>query len=228
VSPRDTASYFEIRKSKIQGRGAFATRRIRAGTRIVEYTGEVISQGEANRRYDDDTMGRHHTFLFALDDDRVIDGAVGGNDSRYINHSCAPNTQAVNDNGRIFVEALRTIEPDEELLYDYAYARTPENDNPESEALYACRCGAPTCRGSILEPARKTASRGGAAARKKSAAKKAASKKGAAKKGGASKRQRAAKAPAGSKRAAAKKRGGGGAKTTAAERARTRAARSAR
>jgi hypothetical protein len=186
VSPRDQAPYFVIRKSKIQGRGAFATRRIRAGTRIVEYTGEVISQDEANRRYDDDTMGRHHTFLFALDDDRVIDGAVGGNDSRYINHSCAPNTQAVNEGGRIFVEALAAIEPGEELLYDYAYARTPENDNPESEALYACRCGAPTCRGSILEPARKTPARR-AAAKTRSAGKTASAKKASAKKASAKK-----------------------------------------
>ena len=215
VSPRDKAPYFAIRKSTIQGRGAFATRRIRAGTRIVEYTGELISQDEANRRYEDDAMGRHHTFLFAVDDDRVIDGAVGGNDSRYINHSCAPNAQAVNDGGRIFVEALTTIEPGEELLYDYAYARTPENDNPESEALYACRCGAPTCRGSILEPARKPAARKaaakkrGAAKQQQGAAKKASAKKASAKKGSAT------KGATGSKRTAAKK---SAAKKGAAER----------
>ena len=191
MSPRDKAPYFEIRKSKIQGRGAFATRRIRAGTRIIEYTGELVTQDEANRRYEDDAMGRHHTFLFAVDDDRVIDGAVGGNESRYINHSCAPNCQAVNEDGRIFVEALATIEPGTELLYDYAYARTPDNDNPESEALYACRCGAPNCRGSILEPPRKTP------ARRKSAAKrgtKRATAKNGRPKGGA------AKAPAKAKR----------------------------
>ncbi len=169
MTPRDKAPYLEIRKSRIQGRGGFAARRIRSGTRIIEYTGELISQDEANRRYDDDTMGRHHTFLFSIDDDQVLDGAVGGNESRYINHSCAPNCQAVNEDGRIFIEALTTIEPGEELLYDYAYARTPENDSAEGEALYACKCGAPNCRGSILEPARKTA-------RRKPAAKKASTK----------------------------------------------------
>ncbi len=169
MTPRDKAPYLEIRQSKIQGRGGFAARRIRSGTRIIEYTGELISQDEANRRYDDDTMGRHHTFLFSIDDDQVLDGAVGGNESRYINHSCAPNCQAVNEDGRIFIEALTTIEPGEELLYDYAYARTPENDSAEGEALYACKCGAPNCRGSILEPARKTA-------RRKPAAKKASTK----------------------------------------------------
>ena len=210
MTPRDPASYFEIRKSKIQGRGAFATRRIRAGTRIIEYTGEVISQDEANRRYDDDAMGRHHTFLFALDDDRVIDGAVGGNDSRYINHSCAPNAQAVNERGRIFVEALRTIEPGEELVYDYAYARTPENDTAEGEALYACKCGAPNCRGSILEPRRKTAPRKAAAKKAAGAKKTRGAKKAAPKKDAAAK-----------KRSAAKKRG---AKTTTAKRGRAKTA----
>ena len=204
MSPRDKAPYFEIRKSKIQGRGAFATRRIRAGTRIMEYTGELISQDEANRRYEDDAMGRHHTFLFAVDDDRVIDGAVGGNESRYINHSCAPNCQAVNERGRIFIEALTTIEPGTELLYDYAYARTPDNDNPESEGLYACRCGAPTCRGSILEPPRKTPAR-----RKRAATKPVAKRttKGAAAKKGRPTRSAVkapAKAPAKAKRAARK------------------------
>jgi len=178
VTARPREPYFELRRSKIQGRGAFATRRIRAGTRIVEYVGERISQEEANRRYEDDSMGRHHTFLFAVDDDLVIDGAVGGNESIYINHSCAPNCQAVNDDGRIFVEALATIQPGDELLYDYAYARTPENDNPESEALYACRCGAPECRGSILEPPRQTAARAtkGAKGTKATKAKKVATK----------------------------------------------------
>ena len=103
----------------------------------------------------------------------------------------------MNEGGRIFVEALATIEPGTELLYDYAYARTPDNDNPESEGLYACRCGAPNCRGSILEPRRKTPARRKSAAKratvakrdaKKAGAKKAGAKKAGAKKAGAQKR----------------------------------------
>ena len=73
--------YFEIRRSGIQGRGAFAVRPIRKGTRIIEYTGEVITQDEGDRRYDDESMARHHTFLFDLDDGTVVDGAVGGSDA---------------------------------------------------------------------------------------------------------------------------------------------------
>ena len=58
---------------------------------------------------------------------------------------------ALIDKGHIHIYALRTIEPGEELTYDYAYERTPEMD-AESEALYVCRCGSPKCRGTILAP----------------------------------------------------------------------------
>src|SRR5476651_1856609 len=80
--------YIEICTSAIQGRGAFAARPIRKGTRIVEYTGQRISWRTADKRYDDDKMGRHHTFLFTVDDKTCIDGARGGNEARFLNHSC--------------------------------------------------------------------------------------------------------------------------------------------
>ena len=142
---------FELRRSAIQGRGAFATRRIRPGARVIEYVGEHISRDEGDRRYDDEHMGRHHTFLFALEDGSVIDAAVGGNDARFINHSCDPNCIAVEEDGRIFIEALRNIQPGAELTYDYAYERTGDHTD-EDEALYVCRCGAKNCRGTILAP----------------------------------------------------------------------------
>jgi uncharacterized protein len=144
----DLAGRIEVRKSPIQGWGVFALRSIPAGTRIIEYTGEVISDDEADRRYDDRSMDRHHTFLFSLDDGRCIDAAVGGNEARFINHSCAPNCQAVETDGRIWIETLCPIAPGEELTYDYAYARS-ECDEALA-ALYVCRCGAPSCRGTIL------------------------------------------------------------------------------
>jgi SET domain-containing protein len=143
--------YFEIRRSGIQGRGAFAVRPIRKGTRIIEYTGERISQDEGDRRYVDDEMGRHHTFLFDLDDGTVVDGAVGGSDARFINHSCDPNCETIIEGTRIFVDAIRTIRPGEELVYDYKYERTSDHTE-EDEKLYMCRCGAESCRGTILAP----------------------------------------------------------------------------
>lgn len=149
---------FEVRQSTIQGRGAFATRRIRAGQRIVEYTGERIDQAEGDRRYAEDGMGRHHTFLFTLDDDLLIDGGRGGNASRFLNHSCAPNVEAVIDGDAIYFHALKNIQPGTELTFDYKYERTDAH-TAEDEAFYACRCGAPTCRGTILAPKKKARGR---------------------------------------------------------------------
>ena len=146
--------WFELRRSAIQGRGAFATRRIRRGTRIIEYTGEIITDEEADRRYDDEKMDRHHTFLFSVDVNHVIDGGRRGNLSRFINHSCNPNCEAVIEENRVYIDALRTIQPGEELLYDYQYERDGDPD-PSWDRLYACSCGAPNCRGTILKPAKK-------------------------------------------------------------------------
>ena len=142
---------FVLRRSGIQGRGAFATRVIRKGTRIIEYVGERIDDDEADRRYDDDAMGRHHTFLFALGNGTTIDGAVGGNESAYINHSCEPNCEAIADDNRIFIHAMKTIKPGEELSYDYQYAREGTSER-DARRLYPCHCGTASCRGTILAP----------------------------------------------------------------------------
>ncbi|MEW5917386.1 MAG: SET domain-containing protein-lysine N-methyltransferase [Gemmatimonadota bacterium] len=145
---------FEIRKSGIQGRGAFATRTIQRGDRVIEYTGERISWKEADSRYDDGKMKRHHTFLFTLNSRVCVDAAVDGNDARFINHSCDPNCEAVIVDGHIYIEAIRRIRPGEELSYDYGYERDADTTE-EDEKLYVCRCGAPNCRGTILAPADK-------------------------------------------------------------------------
>jgi uncharacterized protein len=142
---------FEIRRSRIQGRGGFATRRIKRGERIGEYTGERVSQSEADRRYDDDAMSRHHTFLFAVTSRTVIDAAVGGNDTRYINHSCDPNCDAVIERGRVFIDARKPIAEGEELFYDYSYERE-KDAGPDVESQYPCWCGTAKCRGTILMP----------------------------------------------------------------------------
>jgi SET domain-containing protein len=158
---------YVVRSSRIHGRGVFAARLIRRGTRIVEYTGERIDNDEADRRYDDKKMKRHHTFLFTLDDKTVIDGAMarGGSDASFINHSCDPNCEAVITGKKIFIHALTTIYPGDELAYDYQYERTGEKDE-ELEKFYVCRCGAPNCRGTIMKPERKK-SRSGRKTRRK-------------------------------------------------------------
>jgi len=140
---------FEIRASSIQGLGAFATRRIPKGTRLIEYAGERLTPAEADARYPDVDGERHHTFLFAIDDDVVIDAAVNGNEARFINHSCEPNCDAVVDDGRIWIETIRDIAPGEELAYDYAYV-LEERHTPAAKRRYPCSCGARNCRRTIL------------------------------------------------------------------------------
>jgi uncharacterized protein len=145
---RDAEIRLEVRASEIQGLGVFAGEPIAARTRIIEYTGEVISEAEGDARYDDESMPRHHTFLMSLDDGRCIDAAVGGNDARFINHSCGPNCETIEVDGRVWIEAIRPIAAGEELTYDYKFERSEDDD----ETFYRCRCGAPNCRGTILVP----------------------------------------------------------------------------
>ena len=144
---------FRVTESPIQGLGAFATQPIKRGTRLIEYAGERLTPRQADERYPDDERERHHTYLFAIDDDVVIDAAVNGNDARFINHSCDPNCDAVIEKGRIWIETIRDVEPGEELAYDYAYV-LEERHSPAAKRRFPCHCGSAKCRGTIL--ARKT------------------------------------------------------------------------
>ena len=142
---------FEVRGSPVHGMGVFALRRIRKGTRIVEYLGERISHQEADRRYERKDASDNHTFLFIVDSKIVIDAGVDGNDARFINHSCNPNCESVIEGRRVYIEAIRTIELGEELCYDYQIQR--EEDDPSNiDEIFACRCGFPQCRGTMLWP----------------------------------------------------------------------------
>jgi SET domain-containing protein len=144
------APLYRVRSSRIHGKGVYATQRIRKGTRIVEYLGDRITHEEADDRYEEKGQDDGHTFLFVVNDQIVIDAGVGGNDARFINHRCAPNCDTVIENDRVFIEAVRTIEPGEELGYEYGLT-WESTDDPEELSNYACRCGAPNCRGTMLD-----------------------------------------------------------------------------
>ena len=146
--------WFELRRSRIQGVGAFALQDIPKGTRLIEYTGEKITNAEADRRYDEESMRRHHTFLFVLNLRTVIDAAHGGNESMFINHSCEPNCEAEISRGRIWIEAIKNIPAGSELTYDYAFENDPEYTVADLR-FYACRCGAAKCRGTIVKTRRR-------------------------------------------------------------------------
>ncbi len=142
--------WFEVRSSPIQGLGAFATCDIPEGVRLIEYAGERLTPAQADARYPDGDE-RHHTFLFAIDDDVVVDAAVNGNEARFLNHSCDPNCDVVVDEKRLWIETIRQVTAGEELAYDYAFV-LPERHTPAAKRRYPCSCGAATCRGSILKP----------------------------------------------------------------------------
>lgn len=113
----------------------------------------------ADARY----AGKHaqdgHTFLFTVDSKTVIDAGVDGNDARFVNHGCDPNCQTVQTDSRIFIEALRTIRPGEELAYDYRLKRDAD-DPADIDRIFRCLCGAKNCRGTMLEaPSKKRAVR---------------------------------------------------------------------
>src|SRR5215469_6612213 len=178
VSEGGAAPPIQVRDSIVHGRGVFATRRIAKGERIIEYLGERVSHDEADRRYESKDENDSHTFLFIVDSKTVIDAGVAGNDARFFNQSCDPNCESTVEKRRVFIDALRDIEPGEELTYDYQIYK--EEGDPENiDEVFACRCGSPKCRGTMLWPPEPKKKR--SKARKKvvtkTAAKKTAAKK---------------------------------------------------
>ena len=150
----------EARKSDIHGNGVFALAAIRKGERIVEYKGKRRTHDEVDADTEGDVESGH-TFLFTLNDDYVIDANYKGNDARWINHSCAPNCEAViaeaegddRTADKVFIEAIRDIKPGEELTYNYGITLA-ERHTPRLKKIWECRCGAKNCTGTMLQPKR--------------------------------------------------------------------------
>ena len=153
------ASKIIKRTSKIHGQGVFATAAIKKGEDVVQYKGKLRTHAEVDDEYGGRDTG--HTFLFILNDTYVIDANSGGNVARWINHGCAPNCKAFvigdeNDDPRkdkVVIEALRDIAEGEELTYDYDI-HIDEPITAEERRLWACRCGAPACTGTMLKIAK--------------------------------------------------------------------------
>jgi hypothetical protein len=144
----------ELRNSKVHGTGVFAAQPIKKGRRIIEYTGDRVTHAEADQRYEDKGVDDAHTFLFIVDRKTVIDAGIGGNDARFINHSCDPNCESVIKDRRVFIEAIRNVVAGEELSYDYQIQRDPD-DPDDIDVIFACRCGSDGCRGTMLWPAQR-------------------------------------------------------------------------
>lgn len=139
-----------VKNSRIHGRGVYAARKIASGERIVEYRGERITWKECDRRPPSDPDDPNHTFFFSLSDGKhVIDANVGGNAARWINHACDPNCETEEEDGRVWIQAMRDIKRGEELFYDYGLI-VDERITPTLKKQYQCLCGADDCRGTML------------------------------------------------------------------------------
>jgi uncharacterized protein len=124
-----------VRPSRIHAVGVFTTSLIRKGSRVVEYVGPRLTPEQANELYD----GAPRTYLYGMEDGKtVIDGVGIG---AYLNHSCEPNCEVDELKNRVWILALRNINPGEELLWDYSLY---DDDDPAP-----CHCGSPKCRGTM-------------------------------------------------------------------------------
>ena len=144
----------QVRRSGVHGKGVFAIAPIRAGERIIEYKGEMITWKEALRRHPHDPKDPNHTFYFHIDDKHVIDAAHGGNAARWINHACRTNCEAEEVGLQVFIKATHDLAPGDELFYDYGLS-LDERYTPALKKQFECRCGAPECRGTMLSPKRR-------------------------------------------------------------------------
>lgn len=151
TAPVVSGRRIQTRRSGVHGKGMFAVQDLAEGETLIEYVGEVISWKEALRRHPHDPTDPNHTFYFHVDEKHVIDAKHGGNSSRWINHSCAPNCEADEQKGRVFIKALRNIPAGDELFYDYGLIIDAKYTK-KLKAEYPCWCGAPTCRGTLLAP----------------------------------------------------------------------------
>ena len=141
----------QTRLSGVHGKGVFALQDLAEGETLIEYIGEVVSWKEALRRHPHDPKDPNHTFYFHIDEKHVIDAKHGGNSSRWINHSCKPNCEADETDGRVFIKALQNIPAGTELFYDYGLIIDGKYTK-KLKAEYPCWCGAPKCRGTLLAP----------------------------------------------------------------------------
>lgn len=126
--PSNPKPIFAVKRARAgAGLGLFATTDIKKGTFVIEYTGEKITNAEADRR-----GGR---YLFNIDSKWTIDGKEHHNTARYINHSCRPNCESRINGGKVKIYAIKNIKADEEIAYDYGKEYFDEFLKP-----HGCRC----------------------------------------------------------------------------------------
>ncbi|KAA8917036.1 hypothetical protein TRICI_000822 [Trichomonascus ciferrii] len=141
------ATGYEIMWTKKKGYGLRATRAYSPGELIVEYTGDVVSQGEMKRRLNEDYSNLKNFYFLSLEKGHVIDSSVRGSEARFVNHSCSPNAEMqkwfVKDKPRVGLFAKTAIPAGIEITYDYNFNWFP------GAIAQKCYCGSKNCRGYI-------------------------------------------------------------------------------
>ena len=133
---------YKIKKSNIDNKGLYASRDIKKGTRIIEYKGKIITakRSEKDPKFDNDKA----IYLFNLNKKYDLDGDFKYNTARLINHSCDPNCEVTGTGLKIWIHAIKNINRDEELTYDYGFGFDEDFKN------YPCRCKSKNCVGYIV------------------------------------------------------------------------------
>lgn len=141
--------FVRVGRSRIEGRGVFAKRKIPKGARIIEYKGKRRPVTDLFTERAEEKAS--HVYAFSLRPDTFIDGAIGGNESSFINHSCEPNCEAYTFDDKTYIYAKKDIVRGEELTFDYQLRRAFSAPRKKSDASdYICRCGSKNCRGTML------------------------------------------------------------------------------
>jgi SET domain-containing protein len=145
---RGESDFVEVRGSEIHGQGVYCIEPIKKEQYFIEYVGNRIDKEESEKRAwkqfeEHEKNGAAAVYIFNLTKKWDLDGNVEWNPARLINHSCDPNSEAIQDGKRIFLQALRDIEVDEEITFDYGFDVDCYEDHP-------CRCGSEKCIGYIV------------------------------------------------------------------------------
>ena len=133
---------YKIKKSNIDNKGLYASRDIKKGTRIIEYKGKIITakRSEKDPKFDNDKA----IYLFNLNKKYDLDGDFKYNTARLINHSSDPNCEVTGTGLKIWIHAIKNINRDEELTYDYGFGFDEDFKN------YPCKCKSKNCVGYIV------------------------------------------------------------------------------
>jgi len=140
----------KVRDSKIHGRGIFAIKDIPKKTKIVEYKGKKITKKQADKIYEKSVESAEKnnnsitTYLFELNKKYDLDGNIKDNIAKYINHSCNPNCEVVNEDDHIWIYSIKDIKKDEEISFDYGFPLEDYKD-------HVCKCGSKNCIGYIVK-----------------------------------------------------------------------------